>query len=72
MDEHKYLTHLIKLQATRASGANYWVAKAEVQYNLGKAFRSFEVYGPSETFISKTEAEQYILQTAKKLIDKFI
>jgi len=75
MEEHKYLTHLIKFQAIKMSGsadAEYWLGKAEVQYNDGRAFRFFEVQGPSETFRSKTEAEQYIIHTAKQLIDKYI
>jgi hypothetical protein len=72
MDQHKYLTHLIKFDASKTPGNNYWIGKAEVQYDDGKAFRFFEVHGSSEKFISRSEAEQYIIQTAKNLIDKFI
>jgi hypothetical protein len=72
MNEQKYLTHLIRFQASRIAGAHYWVGKAAVQYHDGKTVRFFEVHGPSERFISKSEAERYIIQTAKKLIDKFI
>jgi hypothetical protein len=72
MNEHKYLTHLIKFQASKTTGAEYWIGKAEVHYNDGKGLRLFEVQGPSETFVSRTEAEQYIVQTAKKLIDSYI
>jgi hypothetical protein len=72
MREHKYLTHLIRFHAIKTSSGQYWIGKAEVQYNDRKAFRFFEVHGPSETFVSKIKAEDYIIQTAKKLIDKFI
>ena len=72
MDEHKYLTHLIKFQASQTPGDKYWIGKAQVRYNDGKAFRFFQVHGPSEKFASRSEAEQYIVQTAKNLIDKFI
>lgn len=72
MDEQKYLTHLIKFYASQTPGNKYWVGKAEVRYNDGKAFRFFEVHGPSEKFASRSEAEQSIIQTAKNLIDKFI
>jgi hypothetical protein len=72
MNEQKYLTHLIKFHASQMPGDKYWIGKAEVRYNDGQAFRSFEVHGPSEKFISRNDAEQYIIQTAKKLIDKFI
>jgi hypothetical protein len=72
MDQHKYLTHLIKFHASKTPGNKYWIGKAEVQYNDGKAFRFFEVHGPSEKFISRSEAQRYIIQTAKNLIDKFI
>jgi hypothetical protein len=72
MDVHKYLTHLIKFHASQSPGDKYWIGKAEVQYNDGKAFRFFQVHGPSDKFASKREAEQYIIQTAKHLIDKFI
>jgi hypothetical protein len=73
MDQHKYLTHLIKFHASKTPGDQFWVGKAEVRYNDGKAWRFFEVHGPSEKkFISRSEAEKYIIQTAKNLIDKFI
>ena len=72
MNEYKYLTHHIKIHASQNPGDKYWIGKAEVQYNDGRAFRFFEVQGPSEKFISRTDAEQYIIQTAKNLIDKFI
>jgi hypothetical protein len=72
MDEHKYFTHFIKFHASQAPENIYWIGKAEVQYNDGKAFRSFEVHGPAEKFASKSGAERHIVQTAKNLIDKFI
>jgi hypothetical protein len=72
VDEQKYLTHLIKFYASQTPDNEYWVGKAEVRYNDGKAFRFFEVHGPSEKFASRSEAEQSIIQTAKNLIDKFI
>jgi hypothetical protein len=72
VDEQKYLTHLIKFYANQTPGNKYWVGKAEVRYNDGKAFRFFEVHGPSEKFASRSEAEQSFIQTAKNLIDKFI
>jgi hypothetical protein len=72
MSEHKYWTHLIKLQANQTPGAKYWEGKAQVQYNDGRAFRFFEVHGPAEEFTSKEEAEQHVLRLAKTLIDKFI
>ena len=56
MSEHKYWTHLIKLQANQTPGAKYWEGKAQVQYNDGRAFRFFEVHGPAEEFTSKEEA----------------
>jgi hypothetical protein len=68
MEDHKYFTHLIKLHASQAPGDIYWIGKTEVQYNYGKAFRSFEVYGPAEKFASKSTAERHIVQTAKNLI----
>lgn len=72
MDEHKYLTHLIKFHASKTQGEKYWVGKAQIRYSDGKGFRFFEVHGPSEKFASRSEAEQNIIQTAKHLIDKFI
>ena len=72
MTEHKYWTHLIKLQTNQTPGAKYWEGKAQVHYNDGRALRFFEVHGPAEEFTSKEEAEQHILRLAKTLIDKFI
>ena len=72
MSEHKYWTHLIKLQVNQTPGAKYWEGKAQVHYNDGRAFRFFEVHGPAEEFTSKEEAEQHVLRLAKTLIDKFI
>jgi hypothetical protein len=48
MTEHKYWTHLIKLQVNQTPGAKYWEGKAQVHYNDGRALRSFEVHGPPE------------------------
>lgn len=72
MTEHKYWTHLIKLQVNQTPGTKYWEGKAQIHYNDGRALRSFEVHGPPEEFTSREEAEQHVLRLAKTLIDKFI
>jgi hypothetical protein len=66
MDQHKYLTHLIKFHASKTPGNKNGIGKAEVQYNDGKAFRFFEVHGPSEKFISRSEAEQIHYSNCKE------
>jgi hypothetical protein len=45
-----------------------WTAKAEVRHNNGRTLRFFNVEGIPEKFDSRDDAEQYLVEAAKKLI----
>jgi hypothetical protein len=45
MTEHKYWTHLIKLQVNQTPGAKYWEGKAQVHYNDGEHFDPLRCMG---------------------------
>jgi hypothetical protein len=69
MEHQKYNGQVIQLEIFELSGTQYWSGKAEVQHNNARTLRFFNVEGIPEKFDSRDEAEQYIVEAAKKLID---
>ena len=72
MAEQKYKGQLITFEVVQPSSATHWTAKAQVRFSSNNTVRFFPVDGIPETFASKEEAEQYVLEAAKKLIDNLI
>jgi hypothetical protein len=72
MEEQKYKRQVIRLEIVQPSETRHWTGKAQVQYNNGLTSRFFSVEGILEQFASRTEAEQYVVEAAKKLIDSLI
>jgi hypothetical protein len=66
MEEQKYKGQVIQVEILQPSGTRYWIGKAKVQYNDGRTFRFFSVEGVPETLASRDEAEQYVVEAAKK------
>jgi hypothetical protein len=71
MEQQKYKAQLIQLEILQPPGTRHWTGKAEVQNN-GRTLRFFSVEGIPEEFASRDEAEQYVVEAAKKLIDSLI
>jgi hypothetical protein len=72
MEQQKYKGQVIQFEIIQPSGAGHWTGKAEVQHNNGRTLRFFNVEGIPEKFDSSDEAEQYVVEAAKKLIDSLI
>jgi hypothetical protein len=72
MEQQKYKGQVIQVEILQPPGKQHWTGKAQVQYNDGRTSRFFSVEGIPETFASRDEAEQYIVEAAKKLIDSLI
>jgi hypothetical protein len=59
----------IQFEILQPSGTRHWTGKAEVQHNNGRTLRFFNVEAIPEKFDSRDEAEQYVVEAAKQLID---
>jgi hypothetical protein len=72
MAEQRYKGQLITFEGVQRSGANHWTAKGQVRFSSHNSVRFFPVDGIPETFASKEEAEQCVVEAAKRLIDNLI
>jgi len=69
MEQQKYKGQVIQLEILQPPGTRHWTGKAEAQHNNGRTPRFFSVEGIPEQFASRDEAEQYVVEAAKQLID---
>jgi len=72
MEQQKYKGQVIQVEILQPPGTRHWTGKTQIQYNDGRTSRFFSVEGIPEKFDSRDEAEQYIVEAAKKLIDSLI
>ena len=72
MADQRYKDQLITYEVVQPSGATHWTAKAQVRVTTHNSVRFFTVSEIPETFVSKEQAEQSVIEAAKRLIDNLI
>ena len=70
MEQEKYKGQVIQFEILRPSVTRHWTGKRKFNTTtVEHLVRFFNVEGISEKFDSRDEAEQYVVEAAKKLID---
>jgi hypothetical protein len=69
MQQIDYQGHVIRFEAIRTLSERYWEVRAYIHYRENESLRLLSRYGPYNTFKSKVQAENYILEDAKRAVD---
>jgi hypothetical protein len=69
MQQTEYQGHVIRFEAIRTLSERYWEVRAYIHYRDNEGLRVVSRYGPYNTFKTKEQAENYILEDAKRAVD---
>jgi hypothetical protein len=69
MQEFDYRGFVINFEARPTPGTQYWVGYAQVEFYEYDSFRSVPLTGLTDSFTTIYEAEEQILEAAKRWVD---
>jgi hypothetical protein len=69
MQETEYQGHVIRFDAIQTLTTRYWEGRAYIHYRENERLRVVSRYGPYNTFTTKVQAENYMLEDAKRSVD---
>jgi hypothetical protein len=70
MQQIEYQGHVIRFDAIQTLTPRYWEGRAYIHYRENEKLRVVSRYGPYNTFTTKVQAENYILDDAKRSVDR--